>query len=705
MAFQYTASMFPVPPLQDPNDPRSKPVRNLRLTNTAPKYMIYVRVQVPGSSAGNCPKGEFVGRLIGRTDDGLVKFRVLACTTNFKVRKPVNANGTPYVCAHSGKEYTVSRSQVAVANPYYANPEVKRVAEPSYDYYAANHHNLCRAAWALQVATASIKHNAKNALISRIATWTADAKVPRLTTNLGLSFDAIGNRSGDFVRLVKGSKYFSANYRANAERRVADFRKQNKTTGELVAYAANRFRNTPTVAKANKIRDKLRRDSCKYTYRGKARFAESFNQSLAVGCFGKLVKTINPLVTMLSCGHYSDAKTKAQLVYEHLGVPLEDSVTRQMCPVCFEKLRSAGHYVMAVLDVLGAQGWVNRNNMRIYNLPEAVPGQIQGQGAVIYTCVRPETAIGSYHSSRNYFVKPLPHISGHNVSESEVKVGFELEFVRSQNCSRSLEALALDMKKRLTPISDVVIKAKAGDRYAGFEYDGSVDYEMVTGYGPLDIHRAAVIELLGGAPYAGELTSHDGGRCGLHVHIDKPTSLLHAARMTAFYHAQANKSLIKAISRRYENSRYALPVPDKMSDKYQIKNLWANAKYGMSNNRVKAERGRLLAHAIGSINGGNRYELLNFQPNRTVEVRAFRGSMLPNSVIACLEFAYMSYIFTRDSTDTSTGAFLQFISTARHRHDTTYLRRYLKNKGFDVWVPSNPKVAVANTTDETEAVT
>ena len=49
MAFKYTHEMFPVPPLQDPNDPASKVAPNFRLTNDNPGYLIYVQI---GSNGG-----------------------------------------------------------------------------------------------------------------------------------------------------------------------------------------------------------------------------------------------------------------------------------------------------------------------------------------------------------------------------------------------------------------------------------------------------------------------------------------------------------------------------------------------------------------------------------------------------------------------------------------------------------------------------
>ncbi len=709
MAFKYTHEMFPVPPLQDPNDPASKVAPNFRLTNDNPGYLIYVQIGNTGGS-GDCPRGRFVAKYLGRTPEGLVRFRILACTNSYK-KLPLASNGEPRTDKFFGHTCTASRGQVALANPYYANPEVMRVQSGSSGYIGVSGHNLCETAWALIVATNSFIFRGRSALETRMRSW-LDGERNRFYDDTGFSAgvydDLKGRTVGRFQRTRKGSPLFNSSDRFFLEKTAKNWMIGNVATGQAIAAEISNMPKELSAAKANEIirgAGTRKNGSRTYMYRGVERIgfvrASFFLSFVKDEISTRIVDTAQ----LLPCGHYYDESagdTGRVKVVDAINDYNGDVVSQEMCASCFESARVTGRYVRAVTDYQGTVSWANRNSVRLYNAADIVADPLGG--TVPFTAIRPEPVIGGYHSSRNYFTQPLPHITGHKVADKDVKIGFELEFVRSEKHTKPLEALAREMKKRLEPITNIVRGSGTGSHYAAFEYDGSVDYEMVTGYGPLDIHRAAVIELLGGAPFAGELTSHDGGRCGLHVHLDKPQSLLHATRMTAFYHAKKNKKLIKAISRRYENSRYALPMPDKMNDKYQVRNLWLDAKYGMSRRRILQERSTVFERAIRNINASNRYELLNFQPNRTVEVRGFRGSMIPGTVIACLEFAYMSYMFTRDSSDVSEKAFLSYISAPNHRHDSAYLRRYLHGKGFDVWMPRVPASVEANNTDETEAV-
>lgn len=293
--------------------------------------------------------------------------------------------------------------------------------------------------------------------------------------------------------------------------------------------------------------------------------------------------------------------------------------------------------------------------------------------------------VGQYHSSAQQLASPLPHITGAKVSASELKVGFELEFVHGPASVKSdANYYARLMRSRFEEVTKPILGEQP---WALFEYDGSVDWEMVTGYGPLDIHRAAVIALLGGRPFGNEVLSHNGGRCGLHVHLDKPKSLMHAVRLQAFYNNPMNEKLVRAVARRYSGQGYAKVKGEKGNMLEAAKHAqYYKPSYG------RYDRAMLLRQGIDRLNS-DRYELVNFTPARTVEIRAFRGSMVCETVIACLEFAYMSWYFARDTPadELTTPNFLSFISAADWRHQTQYLRAYLKARGFKVWVPIGKK--------------
>lgn len=291
--------------------------------------------------------------------------------------------------------------------------------------------------------------------------------------------------------------------------------------------------------------------------------------------------------------------------------------------------------------------------------------------------------IGSYHTTSRRFTRPLPHMNGRAVTRLERPlVGYELEFIR-HNPSHPDQWYAREMHSRVAvALKDVV----PSEKYMGFERDGSVDFELVSCYGPLDIHRTAIRAMFHDDPFEGSLRSHNGGRCGLHVHLDKPTSFLHAAKMTAFYHARENEALIKAVARRYGQG-YCQVHPDKAKmDTPSGKALVKEIARSVGGRVTRIDH---LRNAISRLSTG-RYEALNWGNPKTVEVRIFRGSMRVESIIACLEFAYLSWLFCRDVTsrELSSGNFLDFIGKPEWRKESAFLRRYLTRKGYRVWMPN-----------------
>jgi len=162
---------------------------------------------------------------------------------------------------------------------------------------------------------------------------------------------------------------------------------------------------------------------------------------------------------------------------------------------------------------------------------------------------------------------------------------------------------------------------------------------------------------------------------------------MHAVRLQNFYNNQMNDKLVRAVARRYSGDGYARVKGEKGNMVQAAKSAKSlRCSYGYQG------RAEVLLRAINRLSS-DRYELVNFSPTKTVEIRAFRGSMITETVIACLEFAYMSWYFARDTQadELTTPNFLRFISLPEWRHQTQYLRGYLKARGFKVWVPSGKK--------------
>lgn len=739
MKFKYTD--FEVPTLVDPANPMSSVVNGAQINNH--KYLVCIKVgrtdydyrqRRDSDPARPMPNGEWVGYTEGRLPCGRYAVRLLATVNQWKYVAPGSSPGRDPRTAF----FAVKRGRITVLNPNRAAPGVNRSSFGG-SVTARHVHNLSLGAWALECANKNYYAKLRQRYISHATVRLPVSRYahPRTRFVAGPSeyaagFDAlhksrdyrcevetsllimqIRNRVTDFVvkRTITGLNLA-----------VASFKEGHIDEGGLKACLSNLFtsvfgvsgvprqgdgpttrimRPRLTTAEEKRLPEHMRRA----WYRFDQRYVVA-HVSLRVRAY--IERKLTDVFSLLDCGHVQVNGEAGATVEVITGSILPESFCIALvCADCVADRLASGQYTYAATT--------DRGDVRIvagittYSLRHPFQHTLDS-GLVVdvhRTTVRPEESIGGYHSSRNYFTKPFPHANGKKAYQGkDVMLGYELEFVRKTG-SVNVETMAADMKRRLLPVSDIVAKANAGDRYAAFEYDGSVDYEMVTGYGPIDIHRAGVHALLDNAPFRGKLVSHDGGRCGLHVHLDKPTSVLHAARMTQFYHAEETAALLKAVARRYNTSTYALAVPNKMGDKFALRSLWSNARYGYRRLDLRSAsiRRDVMRSAINRINADNRYEVLNFQPNRTVEVRAFRGSMVPSTVIACLEFAYMSYLFARDETEMTTAGFLRYISQPEHRSDTRYLREYLNNRGFSCWAPRpRPQVTeVVSGYDELEA--
>ena len=261
--------------------------------------------------------------------------------------------------------------------------------------------------------------------------------------------------------------------------------------------------------------------------------------------------------------------------------------------------------------------------------------------------------IGEYHSSKHR----LGHIaSSYDDRKPRVLLGLELEIEVDQDRSDKAQKL-------LDGLGEY-----QGETYALCEGDASLDngFEMVTAYTGLDVHQSQ-LEFFKNHSLRGA-KSHDTSTCGLHVHICKSDmTTLHGAKMILFINDQANEKLIKAIARR--DSSYG-SIKNKKADKSWIKeSLECRGK--------KSQLRRL---------NRDRYEALNFQNDRTVEFRLFKGSLKYETIMSCLEFTYATWFFCREAStkNLTIDYFLKFICANENKKDTKFLRSFLKEKGFNL---------------------
>jgi len=272
--------------------------------------------------------------------------------------------------------------------------------------------------------------------------------------------------------------------------------------------------------------------------------------------------------------------------------------------------------------------------------------------------------IGRYHSSKDF----LGHIpSTFDTRTPKVRIGFELEIECDGMLARESHAKNL---------LDAIGKYK-NYLYAHCENDGSLTngFEMVTSYTGLDVHREQLKKYFKDTSNVQGLKSHNTRTCGLHVHVCKADmNVYHATRLMRFIHARGNEGMIRAVARRYQaNGRGYAKIDNTRAWRFQ----WLkNALRGVTEPKRQIQR----------LNP-ERHEALNFLNTNTVEFRLFRGTLKYSTIVACLEFAYMSWHFTRPANgdDLTQESFFKFISAPENRKDSYYLRRLLHARGFNVF--------------------
>jgi len=331
--------------------------------------------------------------------------------------------------------------------------------------------------------------------------------------------------------------------------------------------------------------------------------------------------------------------------------------------------------------------WSDRRNMLVSDDDTEDEDEEQNENSSV---------IGEYHSSKH----DLGHIpSKYDDRKTRVLLGLELEMEIGEGYDRHDKAREL--------LGALGYHTDAGKQYALCEQDGSLDcgFEMVTGYTGLDVH-AEQLAFFKNRFFGAK--SHNTRTCGLHVHVCKAgMSLLHASKLVLFINDEKNHDLIKTIARRTESS-YSV-FKDKSVDKSWIKDAVRTAHPETratqpDDNERDYRNGSRKRNALRNLNS-SRYEALNFNNERTIEFRLFKGTLKYATIMACLEFAFISWFFARDTSQTqlTTENFLQYICLENNRRDTRHLRAYLTDRGYAL--PFKPKTDTRRATTNNQPTT
>ena len=183
---------------------------------------------------------------------------------------------------------------------------------------------------------------------------------------------------------------------------------------------------------------------------------------------------------------------------------------------------------------------------------------------------------------------------GNKADAGTLFMGFELEAGGTTSSKRYAAAAAIRA-------------LDTTEEHVHMEHDGSIPdagFETISAPHTLAAHEAYGWDRICKILVDNSFKSHDtGGRCGLHVHVSR-------AFLTADDCAKLdlitlkNKLFWERVARRSEVSYAAFIKKDKLTD------------YGKS---------------------GNRYAAINFQPERTVEFRLFRGTLKYDTLMATLQ--------------------------------------------------------------------
>jgi hypothetical protein len=193
--------------------------------------------------------------------------------------------------------------------------------------------------------------------------------------------------------------------------------------------------------------------------------------------------------------------------------------------------------------------------------------------------------------------------------------------------------------------------------------DGSLDdehgVEVVTGYGTLP-NVLGVLESVAIIAKNHSGKSHDGDSCGLHIGLDRSQfPALLQAKIIVFWNSEGNFSFLRQFTRRdYRTNSYC---------------------------RLKSDKATRVFIEDPDLASGDKYEIVNTRHHSHLEFRAFRGSLLPLTLRACLSLVSLIASFCDQAdpepTELTSGAFVRWLQASAADERMMALEAYLSNRG------------------------
>ena len=224
------------------------------------------------------------------------------------------------------------------------------------------------------------------------------------------------------------------------------------------------------------------------------------------------------------------------------------------------------------------------------------------------------------------YSRDFPEIAEHY---NDLFLGYELE-TNNRSCSNLHEAAEFLLESPTHDAFDLDGQPLTlGDDYLYLKEDGSISgFEIVTHPATLEAHKRLLPrEAFRSLANMGLSSWHsvNGTGAGLHVHVSK----------ASFSHSHLHKFQLF----HYENAEFLKKFAGRDSGR------WAN--FALQGNNYKMSD---FAKGDYSLSLSDRYHALNFVPRNTVELRYFRGSLKPETVLAVLEMVHAIWTYTRMTT-------------------------------------------------------
>jgi hypothetical protein len=259
-----------------------------------------------------------------------------------------------------------------------------------------------------------------------------------------------------------------------------------------------------------------------------------------------------------------------------------------------------------------------------------------------------------YHSDYRRSRSQFHHSDWTRKTGWHIGVELEVELHRSASVRRAIPYRAEEAREQIA--RQLLREANGDGRRLWAEADGSLSqgFELISEPMGLDGHRSLWPVVLS-SEVARFLQSHQTTTCGLHVHVSRRGITRHQlARVNRLLALPEAAVFFGAVARRWGSS------------------------YGMA--KTTGFSGEREVSALSR--GTGRYEALNLTNSRTVEFRLWRGSLLPQAVLASVEasVAMLRYAKAAAMAEVGVAHFLHWLARPEQSADTVHLRPYIRQR-------------------------